>query len=227
MVDLLRRPPGAVHERDEAVVDEHRQQLLDEQGIPFGGGHDAALDVLVEPRLAKEVVGDRTRLVVCQRLELDADRPLARRPVGLPLDELSARGADEENRRLCRFQDVLDELEERRLRPVDVVEHDDERSFGGERFEELARAPEKLLHGKRDGREPDRRLDALDDIVVSRKPAQLRMRGLHRVALGDGSDLAHRFRERPERDAVAIRKAPATEHRRAVVERADELVHEP
>ena len=41
---------------------------------------------------------------------------------------------------LALVREVLDELEERRLRPVDVVEDEDERLLAGERLAEL---PEK------------------------------------------------------------------------------------
>ena len=84
------------------------------------------------------------------------------------------------------FGDVLDQVEERRLGPVEVVHHDDERPRSRERLEQPADGPEGLL-ARRSSRaaEPERIDHALDDqlgLLLAGEPR--RDRGL-RVARRD------------------------------------------
>jgi hypothetical protein len=77
-----------------------------------------------------------------------------------------SREAHDEHRRVARPVDgVLDEPEQRRLRPVDVFEQEDQRPFARERLEELAECRERLLRAHRGGgiAEPDGRGDAAVD----------------------------------------------------------------
>ena len=62
------------------------------------------------------------------------------------LEELRAGGADDEQRRVARrVGEVLEELEQGRLGPVDVLDHDHERPVAGETLEDAADRPEDLL----------------------------------------------------------------------------------
>ena len=62
--------------RMQPVVDQHRQELLDEERVALRRLDDAGADSLVEARLAEQVLGDRARLVLAETLEVDP-RPLA------------------------------------------------------------------------------------------------------------------------------------------------------
>jgi hypothetical protein len=102
---------------------------------------------------------------------------------------------------------VLDEVEERRLAPLDVVEDDHERAFVRMGLEQLARGPERLLAGSGVVLEPDGRRDPVGD-----QPRVLVSLQLRRDAGDDllAVQLSHRLEERPERDPVAVREtAPA------------------
>src|SRR5262249_57512047 len=71
---------------------------------------------------------------------------LASGPAGPSIEELRARGADEQDARLARpVRNVLHEVEEGWLGPVDVVQDHDEGALGGKRLEELAHSPRDLL----------------------------------------------------------------------------------
>ena len=87
--------------------------------------------------------------LVGQRLEQNRGGvELSACPPGAHIEELRAGEADEQDRRVARpVGDVLDEIEERGLAPVDVVEDDDER---------LARAPAPRTASARTGSRPRR-----------------------------------------------------------------------
>ena len=78
---------------------------------------------------------------VAQRLE-----PKRHRPGRAALGELRPRHAEQQDRRARGQQrDVLDQVEERLLAPLDVVEDDDERPLGGSVLQRLAEGPGDLL----------------------------------------------------------------------------------
>ena len=81
-----------------------------------------------------------------ERLERDHGRvALWRGPAGTQLEQLRTRQADDEERRPGREGDhVVDEVEQCRIGPVDVVDDHDQRPFTGNRLEELAHRPRDL-----------------------------------------------------------------------------------
>ncbi len=225
--DRGRRDPRTVLEPDHPFVDEHRQELLDEERISLRGSHDPLADLVVEVCHAEEVLGDRGRVLLRQAVELDAARAGARRPLREALDELVPSRADEEERGVGRSgDDLLDEIEERRFGPMDVVEEDEKRAFRREALEELSRPPDELRDGIRGRRQPHRGLEPRPDVVVRDELGQLRRRDLDRVELADPRRRAHCLGERPERDSVAVRQAAAPQNRHALARGGDELVHE-
>ena len=85
--------------------------------------------------------------MLVQRAEQDRRRvQLAAAPGRARLEQLGAGEADEEDRRLARIVGkVLDELDQRRLGPVHVLEHENQRGLARGRLEQLADRPERLL----------------------------------------------------------------------------------
>ena len=110
-----------------------------------------------------------------------------RRPL---LEQLLAGETDDEDRPLALVREVLDELEERRLRPVDVVEDEDERCLARPCLAELAEEPRDLGGGRR-------RLGI--------------ERGEHGVALLALGRLGEDLAQRPVRDALAVGETAAPE----------------
>ncbi len=225
-LDPARRAPAPVLEADEPLVDEHREQLLDEERVSLGRLDDSCSHALVEARASEEMLRDGARVLCRERLELDAACSVRRRPFGHPLDELPPGRADDEKGRVAVRHDVLDELEQGRLGPVDVVEDEDERPVRSELLEELAGGPRQVLHRERLLREPDRRLHARNHVGVADERAELPARLLGGVFLDDRRGLAHRLSERPERDPVAVREAPAADDGGLVRGRSHELLDE-
>ena len=115
-----------------------REELLQEQRVAFGGVDDPRALIGLENRPA-EAVEERVRLLHRELVEsdpLDVREPLEE--VRAFLKELLSRHAHDEHRPGPPVRELLDELEEGRLGPVDVVEDDDERLLARERFAELA-----------------------------------------------------------------------------------------
>src|SRR5258708_38839559 len=81
-----------------------------------------------------------------QRLELDRRRAhAAAAPGRMNVDQLRAREADQEKRRPPHRSEMLDQLEQRLLAPVDVLEHEHERLRLRELLAPRARRPRDLL----------------------------------------------------------------------------------
>src|SRR5690348_13061970 len=94
--------PLAVPPCQEAVVNEHPQHLLDEQGISLGRAHDPISDVLVELGTPEEIRHQLCRFAVVQTLEKHGSGvELAAAPTRTVVEELGAREADEEDRRVA------------------------------------------------------------------------------------------------------------------------------
>ncbi len=160
-------------------------------------------------------------LVVGQRRERKRRRvELAAAPARAALEELRPRRRDDEQRDVRQpVDELVEEVEEALVRPVDVLDDDDERTLLGETLEEAAPGGERLVAaiaselcfaGEAEERE-EMRLDArlvaragervLDDLVDLRRDV------LRRVLLQDARLRLDDLAERPERDPVAVGEA--------------------
>src|SRR5581483_71061 len=103
-------------------------------------GVDDALLVL------KQRLDEELALGAAERLELDRRRAHASAaPAGMDVEELCARKAEQEQRRAHPVGEMLDQLEERLLGPVDVLECEDDRLRLGELLHERTGGPGDLL----------------------------------------------------------------------------------
>ena len=127
--EIARRGPAPVLTDEQTVVDQHRQHLLDEERIALRRLRDALPDLLGQLDLTDEVLDQAAAFVIGERLEQDRRRvQLAAAPARADVEQLRAGEADEQDRGASSpVGDVLDEIEERRLAPVDVVEDEHER----------------------------------------------------------------------------------------------------
>jgi hypothetical protein len=111
---------------------------------------------------------------------------------------------------------VLEQVQERRLGPVDVVEHGHHRPFGSETLQQPAGRPVGLLDGARRIPQPDRRphpvpdqrgvVDAIEELI---DPGE---RARRRIGVADSGRLPNHLGQRPERDPLAVGKASALQH---------------
>ena len=134
------------------------------------------------------------------------------------VQQLRPRETEEQQRRVTRERcDALDQIEERRLGPVDVVEDYDERPPPRERLEQAARGPCDLVRAAGGGR-----LEPFRDCGRIRLAGQ---RGFDAGARRISEAALHELRERPECDPLAVRQAAASDDVGA--ETADELGGKP
>jgi hypothetical protein len=128
--------------------------------------------------------------------------------------------------------ELLDQVEEGRLGPVEVVEHGHQRPLGGQGLQQAAGRPDGLLDRGRVGLQPDQLADPLGhQRPVRRAPVQqggqfgpCRRR---RVLQPDPGSLADHLGQRPEGAAVAVRQAAADQDRRPLPEPAGRLQDQP
>ena len=166
-----------------AVLADHRQHLLDVERVARRGRRDAFAQVARERGIGDEPVHQLRAFARRERFQEQRRRvQLAAAPVRPGIQQLGARDAQKEDRSVAReVGQMLDEVDEDGLGPLQVVDHDDLRPIGCTGFEE---APKREL-GLGRGRADDRvRLDA---------------------------DRDQRFYERPVGDALAVREAASTQ----------------
>src|SRR5262249_10511028 len=124
---LGRRPPPAFVSQYVAIY-ERAEQLFDEEWVSCRGTGDVLAYRLREGGLAEEVVDQTLGLVLGERFERRGARP--RQPASpgrADVQELRTREADDQNPVARALGDVLDEIEQGRLGPLEVVENDEHR----------------------------------------------------------------------------------------------------
>ena len=136
---------------------------------------------------------------------------------GAALVQFGAREGDHEERVVARpLEQVLDEVEQARVRPLEILEGEHHRVRVGQSLEEEPPGREELLAVAGDAvleaqemREP--RLDEgalrrIEQVLVHRRRELLAGR-LRRLVLADQAAHAHHVRERPVGDALAVGEA--------------------
>ncbi len=139
--------------------------------------------------------------------------------LGMPLEQVRAGHSQDVDRVALRpGQEVLDELEQPAIGPVEVLEYEDHRVAVGYALEEgpprreqlLARTAGHLLESEQT-REPG--LDPPPFLGIGQPfgggGGKLRARGLRVVGLRDAGALANHLGQRPEADALAVGRGPA------------------
>ncbi len=175
----------------------HRQHLADEQRVAAGRRGDPRAQLLRHSR-----PDQACRVLVAERLE-----PHRHRPRGAAVEQLRAGHAEQQDRGAAREQrDVLDQVEERLLAPLDVVEHDDERRL---LLEQLPERPGDLLRRRPRLRLPQQRADRRRGGRIGRQRAEL----------------LHHLDDRPVGDPDPVREAAAADDPR--LDRAERLRRQP
>jgi hypothetical protein len=204
--------------REEPAVEEHSHRLHGIQRHAFGPLENPGVQVVGEA--GDEAVeqflhrGRRERLErQCRRVAPDGAE--ARSPFG----ELRPREREHEERMGMRpLEQVLDEVEQGRVGPLQVLEDEHDRAPLGEALEEEPPGREEVLPvGRRVLREPEQMGEArlepralarvLDSLLEHR--AELGDCFLRRVLLGDQRPHSHHLCQRPVGDAVAVRETAA------------------
>src|SRR3954470_5841791 len=212
--DVRGRQPAVSRAAQVTVGDEHGEQLAHEQRIAVGRLDDPCRHAGVQHAVAERVADDLLERRRAEGLQGQMLRARRIRPVGAVAERL-ARGPDEEQWHGRGVDDMAHELEQRRLRPVQILEDDSDRAPSGRRLEQLAGTPEQLaeweLHG---AGQPHRCDDAIGDRRVADERGELAVDLGRVVAVLDRRGLARDVHKRPERDAASVRQAPAAQQAR-------------
>jgi len=100
-------------------------------------------------RLVREAEHELGNLWWFERRELDDEAGRCRTsPSRSVLEELRPSRAEHEHRSLRPLAEVLDQVEQRRLRPMDVLEDRDDGVRAGQRLEQSSYGPEALGRGR-------------------------------------------------------------------------------
>ena len=197
---------------------DHRGHLLGVERVSVRGLRNPFLRLAARAEAIEQLQRVRPRERRQGQRRFSAAPAQPRRP---RVQELGPRDAEDEDRRITDpAGEVFDEVEHRRLRPVHVLEAEDERPVVRKRFADLAEGPVRLL---RPGRPAARRRSGqpLDDelafIWICDQPRNARV----------AAEVAQHLVDRPERDAVAVGEAPADEHGRALANLVEQLGHQP
>ena len=134
--------------REVALAHEHPHDLDREQRHALGLADDRLDGRFRQAR--HEAVQQLAHGVLAQRLEVHRREAAPRRaPARALVEQLRPRERQDEDRELARpLDEVVDEVERARVRPVDVLEHEDDGSAAAQGLEERPPRPEQL--GRRD-----------------------------------------------------------------------------
>ena len=230
--EVARRSPAVAGPDELAILHEHRDDVLDEQRIAFGDRLDPGQQRLVH--LAPEQgAGQGPRVLDAETLQQDRLRiELATAPGRADIQEVRAGDGDDQDRLATAPVDqVLDEIEERRLGPVEIVEQHDHGLARRDGLEEATHSPEHVLARRVTGHESDRGGDPVSDLraipLVGHECTQLGQRGGAIVRLIDPGCGPDDLGDRPVCDPLAVGQASPAQDRRPVADAADQLEHEP
>ena len=118
---------------------------------------------------------------------------------------------------------MFDEVEQRRLGPVDVIEHEHDGTALGQGRDQSPDGPEDLGERERGVGQTSGRGDPVGYRLVPDEAQDPGHRPFWRVLLVDPGRLLDDLDQGPERDAAAVGEAPAADDVRLVGEESQEL----
>ena len=218
---ILGRAPHLPVESQQAVVDQHADHLLDEQRVTVGRREDALASRRRQVVLAEQVVEQFDGGIAGQRLEQDRRRVhLAAAPLRAQLEQLGPRDHEQQHRGVAGpVGEVLHQVEQQGLGPVQVVDHQHERVRPRQVLEQPARGPRGVLRARRLGpaeHAADRSRDRGRLVGPVEHGVHAGPHGRRVGAVGQSSRLAHDLGERVVRDALAVGEAPPAQDAGAV-----------
>ena len=205
VLDRRDRTPTAVLVHEQPLVDQVTDDLLEEERVPLGPLEDPLAHGRRQPVDVQQGRDETCALLARQRVERQrAEAATTTAPVRPRAQEVGTRRAQEQDRPLDALGELVEEVEHRRVRPVDVLDdHDDRRSAGDRRQQlepggdELSIGLTRLDHSERVVRRPqaDAQRERGDGPAAHRLGAELtldellelRERGFGRVGVEDAA----------------------------------------
>lgn len=222
--------------RQLAPLGEDARVLLGVERVASGAGEQLRPRLGREQWLGDEPADEPCGLLIRERGERDCERVrLATTPARSPLQELRPRRADDEERNSAHpVDEVIKEVEQVLVAPMQILQNQNERPLRGKRLEELPPGGKRLralvaaAHLRR--AKADKRAQVRLESAILNRLVQLPPNFLGRVALEDSRLGLDNFAERPERDTVTVWKTAALTPRDQLLIGIDdpgELVNDP
>ena len=128
-------------------VTDEADHLLDEERVPLGRPEDPAAQRMIDLGAVEQALDELLGVACREGLQQHGRRvQLAAAPVRPAVEQLGARHAEQQDRGVAaQVGDVIDEVEERVLAPVNVVEDGDERRAARLGLEQSPHCPGDLL----------------------------------------------------------------------------------
>jgi hypothetical protein len=224
VLHLVALPP---FELEQPFLAEHPHGLLEEEWIAAGVGDERLGERRDrECRVAGEATQQRRRLLRAERVQVDgAALALSAEEARRLVFDLGPSGRDDRERHFCLVgEEIREQLEQRRLGPVQILDHNRRRPLRSEQLEDAAEPPVELGLGDLARRirpawrrgnadqvgERGRDRPELVEIVGGERfeeGVELLRARLAVVALQDPSGGLEDLHDRPVRDALAIGEA--------------------
>ncbi len=206
--EVSRSPVGERAPVRAGLVRDIGDELLDEQGVALGGSEHSGAQ-RAGRQLRRELVQQRRRVGIGQGVEAGQEQVRPSKPARMGLFELRAGDGDEEHRASPEIEDVLEEFQQRRLGPLDVVDEQDERALNRQCLEEPPHGPGDLLAGRRIVGEADCRGNPATNDVALVQPSDSRPESGHGRVPGlvrlDAERGQNEIPDGPVRDPVTVR----------------------
>jgi hypothetical protein len=203
----------------------HGKQLLDEERVPLGHLEHARAQAPRECAGLRAGVDQRVDLRLGEWLE---EKELRRRSQLCPrrarFEQLGPRACEQQNRFAgAETGDVLEEVEEGRLGPVQIFEHDDERALMRERLQQPSHRPVRLVHRPQSFRGADGTGDEVGDEIAGLVFTEQLRDNRPRLFL---RHLLHDLDQWPVGDALAVGQTPSDQHARLLADGPDSFAQQ-
>ncbi len=209
-----------------SLLHEHPHRLLHEEGVALGLVEQACAHLPRHPVFFEQRICKCLAVFAPERFELDRGRAYS--PASPPrphVEQFRARKAEDQERTLAHpLREMVDQLEQGLLGPVDVLEDHDQRLHVGQLVGELPRGPrdfgrtpfafDRLHHA---GRETEQ----LGDRLVAATLDQLLLCRFHRIVVRDSGGRLDHLGQRPVRHALAVGQRATGEDRGALDSREE------
>ncbi len=212
----------------DAGIDEHRDELLDEQRVAVGSVEDAILRGGRQLEAPDPVLEHDRGGLTGQTLQEQSSGTGALAPLRAVGEHVGPRGADDEHGSVDDAVDeMLDQLEQGRGGPMNVVDDHDHRPASRHRLQERPDAPEELGHRELFVVPAERGAHAPGDLGVVGQNLEVPHRRVRSLLRPDSCGVANDLHQRPEGDALPVRQTPTSEHGGSVLGAGEHLPHEP
>ncbi len=214
--------PPAVVAPEQSVVDQHPYELFDEERVARSCDREPHRESGRQLGSTEQLADELTRIGIAERLQVERCLPL-----GVVFHELGASETQQENRVASQgTRHSGEEVEQRGLGPMNVVDEEKQRALASERLEEAGDRRCDLVRAGLTVGDADRLRDDLGRSAGNERSDPLK-RVLARVLVADAGRLAHDLSDWPIGDALPVLEAAAGQDLELPLRGGEKLGREP